>query len=158
MEVVNYYEKPEILRQVSEEVSKDEIKTEEFQKFLADLKQAMLNCPVEEGWVQVGISAIQVGIPKRVFIAYDNNREDYLYFINPQVEYKGDSQDDKLESCLSAGDARGIVRRYKRVKIKYLDENGKKQQKKYSGWNARVIQHEYDHLDGIMFMDKVIEE
>ena len=148
----------DVLRKKSIPVPHSEIGSAEFNQFLVDLRTAMMAVKLEEGWMHAGISAVQVGVHKRVFMAYKNSREDYVVYINPEIEYLGDSADDKLESCLSIPDARGKVRRHKRIRIIYTDIHGNQQREKLSGWDARVIQHEYDHLEGILFTDKLLDE
>jgi peptide deformylase len=147
----------DILRKKSEPVDISKIGTEEFNKFLDELYKSMMAVELPEGWMHGGISAIQVGRPKRVFYAYNGNSDDYELFINPEIEFLGNAQDVKEESCLSIPEERGFVRRYKRIRISYIDREGNQQRKKYSGWNARVIQHEYDHLEGELFIDKLVE-
>lgn len=145
------------LREPSLPVDPVEINTAEFKAFLRDLKQSMLSEPMREGWMAAGISAVQVGVPKQVFYAYNGDSDKYDIFINPSIEYLGQVQDVKVESCLSIPDVVGGVRRHKRIRATYIDENGNKQRKSFTGWNARVIQHEYDHLQGVLFTDKIVE-
>ncbi|WKZ31182.1 MAG: peptide deformylase [Candidatus Dojkabacteria bacterium] len=145
------------LREPSKPVDLAEVGTAEFEDFLEQLFVAMHSEPMREGWMAAGISAVQVGVPKQVFYAYNSNTETYDIFINPQVEYLGEAQDIKIESCLSIPDVIGGVRRHKRIRVSYYDREGQKQRKTFTGWNARVIQHEYDHLQGVLFTDKIVE-
>lgn len=143
------------LRTPSVDIPIEEITTPQFQQFIQTLFDSMMAVEMPEGWMQAGISAVQVNRHINLFLAYDGNHDIYEVFINPKVEQLGSSKDLKLESCLSIPDIQGKVRRHKRVKVTYYDSTGQKVKKKFSGWNARVIQHEYDHLNGILFTDKI---
>ena len=143
------------LRSKSEKVELNEIHTSKFQDFLDELYDEMINAPMKPGWMPGGISAIQINIPKQVFYCYNSNTDTYSEFINPKLELLGTKTDIRDEACLSLPDQLGPVSRSKRVKVTYLDRYGNKHSKEYSGWNARVLQHEYDHLQGILFIDKL---
>lgn len=153
--VITLKENEKLLRTPSKDVPTEMFGTTELDDFLEKLYEAMMNFDVGEGWMQAGISAIQVGEPLNIFYAYDGNADNYVIYINPQLEYLGDSTDSKEESCLSIPDQIGPVRRHKRVRVTYYDPDGKKIRQKLSGWNARVAQHEYDHLQGVLFIDKL---
>jgi peptide deformylase len=103
-----------------------------------------------------GIAAPQVGINKRFFVAIINNKEIKI-FINPKIiEYSKETNLD-TEGCLSIPNMEGVIERYNWIKIKYF--NGKKiVTELYTGLNARIIQHENDHLDGILYTDKMVKE
>jgi peptide deformylase len=152
---LNKHEKE--LRIPSKDVDPDKINSDEFQDFLDLLYRSMLNEKLKPGWMHAGISAVQIGRHINVFFAYNGNTDDYEAYINPEIEFLGDAQDVKSESCLSIPEAEGLVSRHKRIKIKYYNEFGSRVKKKYSGWNARVIQHEYDHLQGVLFIDKLVK-
>jgi peptide deformylase len=143
------------LRTPSLDVPIDQIKTKEFQDFIDLLYNSMFTVKLPEGWMHAGISAVQINRHLNVFWAYNNNLEDYEVFINPRVELLGTSTDLKDESCLSIPDTIGKVRRHKRVRVTYLDRDGNEHRRKLSGWDARVVQHEYDHLRGDLFIDKI---
>lgn len=153
--VVQFKDSEKTLRKLSVDVPIEEIRTEKFQMFLQTLYNSMMDVKMPKGWIQAGISAVQIGKHINVFIAYDSNSEHYEIFINPEVELLGSSTDLKMESCLSIPEIQGKVRRHKRVKVTYYNSAGEKVKKKFSGWNARVIQHEHDHLLGILFIDKI---
>lgn len=153
--IIYYPQKEEELRQESIEIPVDQITTPKFQKFLDKLDTAMKSEPLMPGWMPGGISAVQVNIPLQVFIAFNSNTEKYQFFINPKIELLGSATDVREEGCLSFPDTTVPVRRHKRCRITYYDKKGKLQREKYSGWNARVIQHENDHLLGILFIDKI---
>ena len=148
----------ETLRMISRPVDVETIRTDKFQLFLDQLYDAMIAEELPDGWMHAGISAIQVGEPLRPFWAYNGNHDYYDLYINPKVELLGESTWIKEESCLSIPDITGNVRRHKRVRITYYDRDGNKQRDKLTGWNAKVVQHEDDHLNGILFTDKIVED
>jgi len=105
----------------------------------------------------VGIAAPQVGNSVRIFISWaDRNRissSKPIIFINPEiVEAKGSKKMDD-EGCLSVPKVYARVERFQKVRVKYLDENWEPQEKLFKGFEARVIQHENDHLNGLEFFD-----
>mgnify|MGYP002517466967 FL=1 len=98
-----------------------------------------------------GLAAVQVGVLRRIFIV--DVEEGYYEFINPEiVSTKGEQYGP--EGCLSVKGKWGDVRRPNEVVIKALDRNGKPFKLKAVGFFARAICHEYDHLDGIVYVDK----
>lgn len=109
----------------------------------------------------VGLAAPQVGLPIRLFVidtiqTMDEGEEDKgikKVFINAQkVEETGEPWAYE-EGCLSIPDIRGDVERQPELRIRYLDENFVEQEGSFTGINARVIQHEYDHIDGVLFTE-----
>lgn len=98
----------------------------------------------------VGIAASQVGVPLRVFLGPNNEA-----FINFEIlELKG-SRPRAQESCLSIPGVNGYVRRYQKVKIKWFDEDWTEHTKLFKNFDAVLIQHEADHTDGILFIDRM---
>jgi peptide deformylase len=134
------------LRQRSEEIDPKLIKTPEFQAWLDDLVETMWKA---DG---VGIAAPQVGRPIRVFIAVDGRTPHVV--INPVVTGKSWRMEDGEEGCLSVPGKYGVVRRYRAFKIKCLGRDGEKAIHEPTGFFARVLQHELDHLDGVLFIDR----
>ena len=135
-----------ILRKKSREVTKidDRIKT-----LLNDMAETMYE---NEG---VGLAAPQVGILRKVIVI--DIGEGILKLINPEIiEKEGESLD--IEGCLSVPNRAGKVLRPERVKVKYLDIDGKKKIIEGTGLLARALCHEIDHLNGGLFIDKVVEE
>lgn len=134
------------LRQRSEEVRPKEIRASAFQDWLDDLIETMREA---DG---IGIAAPQVGRNIRVFVAMDGNTPHIL--INPVLKGKSFRRTDGEEGCLSVPGKYGIVSRHRGIKMEALDRNGKKFTLKTKGFFARVLQHELDHLDGILFIDR----
>jgi len=141
----------EILRRKSLPVKEEEFNTKEFNEFLNNLLETAKQSSEPAG----GIAANQVGVNKNVFylLNYDTNR--WELFINPIVEPEGFTKMSIEESCLSVPNREEKVLRYKKVKITYQDREGNKQTKKFNDLNAITVQHEKDHLDGILFIDRI---
>lgn len=100
----------------------------------------------------VGIAGPQVGVMRRMFVA--EPEPDRVYFmINPEIVEKEGSQTGD-EACLSVPGLCGTVERPERIKIKALDLDGNPQEYEFEGFDAVVMCHEYDHLDGILYIDK----
>ena len=143
-----------ILRKISKEIDKDD---PGLKKLLEDMWETMY---VSDG---VGLAAPQIGKSVRLFVidttALDEEDPDLngfkKAFINPKIiEEKGDIF-TFTEGCLSLPNIRESVDRPGEIHIQYYDENFKLCDEKYNGVKARVIQHEYDHLQGILFVDKI---
>ena len=103
----------------------------------------------------VGLAAPQVGIMRRMFVAEPEPDEVY-YFVNPVISEEEGAQESE-EGCLSVPGYTGTVQRPEKLKIKGLDRNGNEQEYVFEGFNAIVMCHEYDHLDGILYTDKAKE-
>lgn len=103
----------------------------------------------------VGLAAPQIGVAKRIFVA-DDGESGYDEYINPVWMPIGNAKDIDVEGCLSVPELYGEVERYSEVLVKYQDRHGKKKQKKASALLARCIQHETDHLNGILFIEKAL--
>jgi peptide deformylase len=135
------------LRSRSVEVDPKDIGTTEFQSFLDNLIETMF---VEDG---VGIAAPQVGRNQRIFIVNEKKKGATAY-INPEVEIIGDLTEDSEEGCLSVPGVWGMVKRAKKVHVKALDRHGRRVEFDMKAFPAIVFQHEFDHLEGILFIDK----
>lgn len=140
-----------VLRQKSEPITEF---TDEVRQFVADLFETMYN---SEG---VGLAAPQVGKSVQVFVIDADNMMDEgdelpgpMAFINPKITEKMGRQIPLDEGCLSIPEVTDKVIRPEGVVIEYKDENFEDQTIEVWGWLARVIQHEYDHLNGILFID-----
>ena len=101
----------------------------------------------------VGLAAPQIAVSKRVFVA-DDGESGFEAYINPRWTPDGDEKVTDTEGCLSVPNWYGEVERYANVTVKYQDIHGKRKQKKATGLLARCIQHETDHLNGILFIEK----
>ncbi len=117
----------------------------------------------EKGGVKgVGLAAVQIGALKRVFVAYSEKSKKFLTFINPEILWVSkrltSKKDQKYEGCLSLPNKWTQIKRAKEVKVKYQTETGQTQTRKFSGQMAIIVQHEYDHLEGILFVDRVLEQ
>jgi peptide deformylase len=102
----------------------------------------------------VGLAANQVGLELSLFIAKPKDK--FYVFINPEIISFKD-EEIKEEGCLSIPNKWGIVKRYNEVKIKFYDLRGRKHTLKTKGLLAHIIQHEIDHLNGILFIEKALE-
>ncbi len=145
----------DILRDISKNVKTEGIKTEEFQIFLDQLLQTAKLSEEQIGVQSAGISAPQVGKNLRVFYILDNKGKKFELFINPEITILDMKQDLDWEGCLSVPGVEEKVLRYRKVKVSYADKKGKKQRKVFRNMEAREIQHESDHLDGILFIDRI---
>jgi len=135
-----------ILREVSKPVDPAEILRPEFQRFLDEMIETM-----KEGGV--GLAAPQVGVAKRFIIVKTKTGPEA--FINPKIFSASIRKINSEEGCLSVPGVWGIVKRHSKVKVKALNRRGEKVLIKASGLESIIFQHEIDHLDGILFIDKV---
>jgi len=136
-----------ILRQISEPVEKV---GKEEQKLMDDMIETMYKAK------GIGLAAIQIGIPKRIIVmdlSKDNEEKKPMYFVNPLLKNKNSNFSTYEEGCLSVPDQFAEVNRPSSCEVEYLDYNGKKNFLKTSGLLATCIQHEMDHLEGILFID-----
>ena len=111
--------------------------------------------------VGVALAAVQIDVQKRVVIVRNDfdNKDDrtFLIFINPEItKFEGEIVED-FEGCLSVRDIYGKVPRYEKVRVKALDQHGKEFRVTLDGFLARIMQHEIDHTNGIMFVDHIKE-
>ncbi|MCX7958876.1 MAG: peptide deformylase [Deltaproteobacteria bacterium] len=105
----------------------------------------------------IGLAASQVGIDMRLVtidVSTEERKSELLKLINPEI-IEGEGELIMEEGCLSVPEIRDEVKRYKKIKAKYLDINGEERIIEDDGLIARVIQHEIDHLDGIVFLDRL---
>jgi len=136
-----------LLRQISETVKKvgfDE------KKLMDDMLDTMYEAP------GIGLAAVQIGVPKRIIvmdISRDENNKEPRYFVNPVIKNKNKEKSIYEEGCLSVPDQFAEIERPNSCEVEYLDYDGKKQILKAEGLLATCIQHEMDHLEGILFID-----
>jgi peptide deformylase len=146
-----------LLRKKAEEISPD---YPDIGQLISDMFETMYQAN------GVGLAAPQIGKPIRLIVidgspmADEEDPDDELnafkkVFINPKITgYSGDEQIDN-EGCLSLPTVREAVKRPEQIKIEYLDEHFQPHTEIYSGTAARIIQHEYDHVEGALFIDKI---
>ena len=109
----------------------------------------------------IGLAAPQIGISKRIFVVDGTTLEDEemtsfkKVFINPVILGEDGDEWEFEEGCLSIPGVRGGVFRKSDILIRYFDENWNEIEESYSGMKARIIQHEYDHIEGVLFIDKI---
>ena len=136
-----------LLRQISKPVEKI---TKEEQKLMDDMLDTMY---AANG---IGLAAIQIGEPKRIIvldISKDPAKKNPMYFVNPIIKNKDPQKATYEEGCLSVPNQFAEIDRPSQCDIEYLDYNGKKQFLHADGLLATCIQHEMDHLEGILFID-----
>jgi peptide deformylase len=144
-----------LLRQLSRTV--EDILSSEFQATLNELKIFV----IEKGGM--GIAAPQVGISQRFFIMSSHPNERYPYapempitiVINPEIIWYSEQLEKGWEGCLSVPQIRGNVPRYTSIKVRYFTEQNQLIETQFEGFLARIFQHELDHLDGKLFIDRV---
>ena len=142
-----------ILRKKAKEV---ESRTEFIDRFVEDLIETMYH---SNG---LGLAAPQVGASHRIFVfdpdpvlEDDEEKMGLIVCINPKVTSKSSQQISMDEGCLSIPDVHDMVKRAEEITLHYYDENFVPHTRDFSGWPARIILHEYDHLDGILFIDHI---
>ena len=136
-----------LLRQVSKSVANV---GDEERALMDDMLDTMYEAP------GIGLAAIQIGVPKRIIvmdIGRDENKKEPRYFINPVILNKNEEKAKYEEGCLSVPDQFAEIERPNTCEVEYLDYHGKKQLLKADGLLATCIQHEMDHLEGILFID-----
>ena len=134
------------LRQISYEVEKV---NDEVRRLMDDMLETMYEAP------GIGLAAIQIGVPKRV-IVIDLSKEEKktpLYFVNPKIIVKSKNNSTYEEGCLSVPGQFAEIDRPNECHVSYIDYKGQKQELKAEGLLATCIQHEIDHLEGILFID-----
>lgn len=135
------------LRAVSEPVARIDAKVHAL---VADMFETMYDAP------GVGLAAIQIGVPKRV-VTIDATRGEEekrpIALINPEIVWSSDEKTVQEEGCLSIPEFLDEVERAERVKLRYLDLEGRPQELEADALLARVVQHEVDHINGVLFID-----
>ena len=144
-----------ILRQISKNVENVD---KEIQTLMDDMLETAYAAP------GIGLAAIQIGVPKRVIviditrdnendITRDNEKKNPIYFVNPEIVWKDNEESTYEEGCLSVPNQFAEINRPKECQVKYLDYFGELKLLKAEGLLATCIQHEIDHLEGILFID-----
>lgn len=145
------YDDP-ILRKKTKEIREN---SESLQQLIANMFETMYNSG------GVGLAAPQIGKLHQMFVMNadaiteetEETDEGPLVFINPVIVEKTGEKIKMEEGCLSIPDVRDDVKRPARIKVQYLNRNFEKLEREYDGWISRIIQHETDHLEGILFLD-----
>lgn len=142
-----------VLRQQARPIQPKELKTVLLQKFIDDMIETM------QEYSGVGLAAPQVHESLRVFVAHldpdGHGSGDPMAVINPEIEVIGTQVIEGWEGCLSIPDIRGKVTRAAEIRVSALDRQGKRIEINAKDFPARVIQHESDHLDGVLFFDRM---
>ena len=141
-----------VLRKRTVLVQPDEINTSSMQRLIDDMFDTM------NEYVGIGLAAPQVHQERRLFVAGvddPNSTMQPVVMINPEIEVIDDEKEEDWEGCLSIPDIRGKVLRAKNIRVRFLDRHGRSQQLTATGFPARVIQHETDHLNGVLFVDRM---
>jgi len=136
-----------LLRQVSKRVEKI---GDDEKALMDDMLETMYDAP------GIGLAAIQIGVPKRIIvmdISKDENKKEPRYFVNPVIKNRNDEKAKYEEGCLSVPDQFAEIERPKACEVEYWDYYGEKKLLKADGLLATCIQHEMDHLEGILFID-----
>ena len=146
-----------VLRQRAREVGRDELLSDEVQRFIDDLVETMRDAS------GAGLAAIQVHNPVRIFAVEVKDNPRYPYkpnipltiLVNPVLTPLTDEVFDNYEGCLSVPNLRGVVERLAAVRVSGWDREGKPYERDVRGISAGTFQHENDHLDGTIFVDRV---
>src|SRR5688572_12372084 len=153
MALLRIYETPDpVLRQISTPV---ETVDDDLRRLIADMFETMYEAP------GIGLAAIQVGVPKRVLVIDLQEPEeeggepvrDPRVFINPEILQTSDQDVPYTEGCLSVPDQYAEVDRPDRIRARWLDLDGNSREEEIEGLLATCLQHEMDHLNGILFID-----
>lgn len=149
----------EVLIQPSKPVEKIDAKVKQI---ISEMEEALLAADNPKG---VGLAAPQIGISLRIFLLRPDEDDPIRVFINPTLIQKSrqlvkgiPGSKNRLEGCLSIPKVWGIVKRHESVTIKYLNETAAYETEEFTGFEAIIIQHEMDHLDGILFPRRVLEQ
>jgi peptide deformylase len=155
-----------VLRAEARQLTCEEIIGDEIQRLIRDMRETMHDAP------GVGLAAPQVGVPLQLAVIED--RQEFLsnlspqelaekerqavpfhVIFNPEITLLGDDRIDFYEGCLSLSGFSAVVPRAAKARVAYLDEHGEPQSVEASGWYARILQHEIDHLRGTLYIDRM---
>jgi len=137
------------LREVSKPVSGID---SGVKKLWDDMLETMYRAP------GIGLAAIQVGVPQRLLVidlSKDGEEKKPLFVANPEITWSSEAQSDYEEGCLSIPEYYEMVTRPAEVKLRYLDRQGEPQEMHATGLMATCLQHEIDHLNGVLFIDHI---
>ena len=148
-----------ILATPANDVDVDRIRSREVQEWIEDMIDTMRD---SNG---AGIAANQIGIPRRLFVMEVGSNPRYPYkppipltvVINPTIKFLSEETFESNEGCLSVPQIRANVSRYLEIEVSYFDANGDANSQQIRGYSACTWQHEYDHLDGVLFPHRVTD-
>jgi peptide deformylase len=136
-----------LLKKISDPVGQVD---DDLRRLMDDMLETMYAAP------GIGLAAIQVAVPKRVIVLDTEGDEDSrkpLFLVNPKVTWESEDFNVYNEGCLSVPEHYAEVERPASVKVSYLDYDGKEQEQMMEGLMATCVQHEIDHLNGVVFID-----
>jgi peptide deformylase len=156
----------EVLRQIARSLTIEEIQLPDFQKLVESMRETMRDAP------GVGLAAPQVGLPIQLVVIEDRpeyskdipperlaERErqpvPFHVLVNPRIVDHSERQVEYFEGCLSVTGFSGLVKRSHSVIVECWDENGEPRRIEAQGWYARILQHEIDHLNGSLYIDRM---
>ncbi|KAL7162327.1 hypothetical protein ACSBR2_042749 [Camellia fascicularis] len=156
-----------VLHEPAREVPQEEIGSDKIQEIIDDMVMVMRKAP------GVGLAAPQIGVPLKIIVledtkeyisyapkeetkAQDRRPFDLLVIVNPKLQRKSNKSALFFEGCLSVDGFRAVVERYLEVEVTGLGRDGQPIKVDASGWQARILQHECDHLDGTLYVDKMV--
>ena len=146
------------LRKVAEQVSLEEIQSEEMSVFIQDMIETM------EDYDGIGLAAPQINVSKQIAVIKihedsprypESNTSPLFVLFNPIVSKLTDEEQGFWEGCLSVPGLRGFVERPSKIQVDYIDQEGKSQSLVLEGFLATVFQHELDHLQGTLYIDRI---
>ncbi len=156
-----------VLRQNARPLSKQEVLSDEIQRLINDMRETMRDAP------GVGLAAPQIGLPLQLAVIED--REEYLrdlrpeqiaererrpvpfhVLVNPAITPMVDAKVEFHEGCLSVSGFVAVVPRWRKVRVECMDQKGEARVIEASGWFARILQHEIDHLCGTLYLDRML--
>lgn len=146
-----------VLRERAREITRDELQAPATQRLIDDMVETMRD------HAGAGLAANQIGLPVRIAVVEVDHNPRYPYkppipltvVVNPEIEFLDDETVMINEGCLSVPDLRGEVERHINICVRYLDRHGEPHEEVKRGLTAGTFQHEVDHLDGILFLDRV---
>ena len=148
--------------QILSEKAKDVLRVDKAIHNLIDEMKISLDSASDP--IGVGLAAPQIAKSLRMFIAKPTLKSKVSVFINPVItqseglQNKENEKATKLEGCLSLPNIWGEVQRFKQIHVDFLDETGRKRSQKFTGFMATIVQHEIDHLDGVLFPKRVLDQ
>ena len=147
-----------VLSQPAQAISAIDKKTRQI---IADMKQTLTHATNPKG---VGLAAVQITIPLQIFVMRLNDSDPITVYLNPKITSYSKEVTTKrekgshLEGCLSIPRIWGVVARSVSVTLQYMDESGQSKQELFKNFPARIVQHEVDHLKGILYTQRVLEQ